>query len=146
MPLALGVVAVGSGITAGQRIALAHRLMRELDQRRARGGSACRLTSPSRGRGFTIVDRRGSQSEPAATSAARARATLPPADFAAIVLSFASSALFHLGLVARPGDRASRARRAFRSRSHSIDLLELLQAEDARQPERRRGASCSRTC
>jgi hypothetical protein len=35
MPLALGVVAVGSVITAGQRIALAHRLMRELDLRRA---------------------------------------------------------------------------------------------------------------
>jgi len=34
MPLALGVVAVGSGITAGQRIALAHRLMRELDRNR----------------------------------------------------------------------------------------------------------------
>lgn len=35
MPLALGVVAAGSVITAGQRIALAHRLMRELDLRRA---------------------------------------------------------------------------------------------------------------
>jgi phosphatidylglycerophosphate synthase len=35
MPLALGVVALGSLITAGQRIALAHRLMRELDQRPA---------------------------------------------------------------------------------------------------------------
>jgi phosphatidylglycerophosphate synthase len=34
MPLALVVVAVGSAITAGQRIALAHRLMRELDLRR----------------------------------------------------------------------------------------------------------------
>jgi CDP-diacylglycerol--glycerol-3-phosphate 3-phosphatidyltransferase len=35
MPLALGVVAVGSAITAGQRIALAHRLMGELDRRSA---------------------------------------------------------------------------------------------------------------
>ena len=34
MPLALGIVALGSVITAGQRIALAHRLMRELDLRR----------------------------------------------------------------------------------------------------------------
>jgi CDP-diacylglycerol---glycerol-3-phosphate 3-phosphatidyltransferase len=34
MPLALGVVAAGSVITAGQRIALAHRLMRELDRSR----------------------------------------------------------------------------------------------------------------
>jgi hypothetical protein len=37
MPLALGVVALGSTITAGQRIALAHRLMRELDQKREEG-------------------------------------------------------------------------------------------------------------
>jgi CDP-diacylglycerol--glycerol-3-phosphate 3-phosphatidyltransferase len=35
MPLAVGVVAVGSLITAGQRIVLAHRRMRELDLRRA---------------------------------------------------------------------------------------------------------------
>lgn len=35
MPLALAIVAVGSAITAGQRIALAHRLMHELDLRRA---------------------------------------------------------------------------------------------------------------
>jgi CDP-diacylglycerol--glycerol-3-phosphate 3-phosphatidyltransferase len=33
MPLALALVALGSCITAGQRIALAHRLMRELDLR-----------------------------------------------------------------------------------------------------------------
>jgi CDP-diacylglycerol--glycerol-3-phosphate 3-phosphatidyltransferase len=39
MPLALAVVAVGSAITAGQRIALAHRLMRELDLRRAEEAS-----------------------------------------------------------------------------------------------------------
>jgi CDP-diacylglycerol--glycerol-3-phosphate 3-phosphatidyltransferase len=35
MALALAVVAVGSTITAAQRIALAHRLMREIDVRRA---------------------------------------------------------------------------------------------------------------
>lgn len=34
MPFALAVVAAGSVITAGQRIALAHRLMRELDRSR----------------------------------------------------------------------------------------------------------------
>jgi hypothetical protein len=39
MPLALAVVAAGSAITAGQRIALAHRLMRELDLRRAEEAS-----------------------------------------------------------------------------------------------------------
>jgi CDP-diacylglycerol---glycerol-3-phosphate 3-phosphatidyltransferase len=39
MPVALGVIALGSTITAGQRIALAHRLMRELDQRREEGAA-----------------------------------------------------------------------------------------------------------
>jgi len=39
MPLALGIVAVGSAITAGQRIALAHRLMAALDSGEAREGT-----------------------------------------------------------------------------------------------------------
>ena len=41
MPIALGVVALGSIVTAGQRFVLAHRLMRELDQ--ARGEGAARV-------------------------------------------------------------------------------------------------------
>jgi len=39
MPLALGIVALGSAITAGQRIALAHRRMAALDQGRAEEGA-----------------------------------------------------------------------------------------------------------
>ncbi len=39
MPVALGVVALGSVITAGQRIALAHRRMGELDQKRKEGAA-----------------------------------------------------------------------------------------------------------
>jgi CDP-diacylglycerol--glycerol-3-phosphate 3-phosphatidyltransferase len=39
MPVALGAIALGSTITAGQRIALAHRLMRELDQKREEGAA-----------------------------------------------------------------------------------------------------------
>ncbi len=39
MPLALGVVAIGSLITAGQRVALAHRMMRELDRSREQGAA-----------------------------------------------------------------------------------------------------------
>jgi CDP-diacylglycerol--glycerol-3-phosphate 3-phosphatidyltransferase len=39
MPLALAVVAIGSVITAGQRIALAHRLMTELDRNRDQGAA-----------------------------------------------------------------------------------------------------------
>jgi CDP-diacylglycerol--glycerol-3-phosphate 3-phosphatidyltransferase len=40
MPVALGAVALGSAITAGQRIALAHRRMGELDQKRKQEGAA----------------------------------------------------------------------------------------------------------
>jgi CDP-diacylglycerol--glycerol-3-phosphate 3-phosphatidyltransferase len=39
MPLALAIVALGSAITAGQRIALAHRRMTELDASRERGAA-----------------------------------------------------------------------------------------------------------
>jgi len=82
---------------------------------------------PKPGPGFTIVDRRGSRDEPEAP-ALPASGVLPPADFAALVLSFASSALFHLGLVAdsetgQPGERNLPLAR------HSIDLLELLQVK-----------------
>jgi len=80
---------------------------------------------PKQGPGFTIVDRRGSQSEPEAPPPPE-RATLPPADFAAIVLSFASSALFHLGLVADP-ETGEPGEKSLPLAQHSIDLLELLE-------------------
>ncbi len=80
---------------------------------------------PKQGRGFTIVDRRGSQGEPE-PSPPPERTTLPPADFAAIVLSFASSALFHLGLVADP-ETGEPGEKSLPLAQHSIDLLELLQ-------------------
>jgi hypothetical protein len=77
------------------------------------------------GPGFTIVDRRGSRDEPEA-AAPPERGVLPPADFAAIALSFASSALFHLGLVADP-ESGEPGQRNLPLARHSIDLLELLQ-------------------
>lgn len=80
---------------------------------------------PEQGRGFTIVDRRGSQSESAAPPKERS-AALPQVDFAAIVLSFASSALFHLGLVPDP-ETGQPGQRSLPLAQHSIDLLELLQ-------------------
>ena len=39
MPLAIGVVAVGSTVTAGQRFALAHRRLGELDARDAQASA-----------------------------------------------------------------------------------------------------------
>lgn len=77
------------------------------------------------GPGFTIVDRRGSRDEPEAPAPPE-RSVLPPADFAAIALSFASSALFHLGLVANP-ETGEPGERNLPLARHSIDLLELLQ-------------------
>lgn len=58
----------------------------------------------SKERGFTIVDRRG---DDAAREEAPARppaeeASLPPVDFSSLLLSLATSALYHLGLVADP--------------------------------------------
>ena len=82
---------------------------------------------PEQGKGFTIVDRRGSEGEPAAGGPPE-HTTLPPADFAAIVLSFASSALFHLGLVADP-ETGEPAQKSLPLAQHSIDLLELLQTK-----------------
>ncbi len=79
------------------------------------------------GPGFTIVDRRGSQEE-AAPPPPRVRTPLPQADFAAIVLSFASSALFHLGLVANP-ETGEPGEKSLPLAQHSIDLLELLQTK-----------------
>jgi hypothetical protein len=86
---------------------------------------------PKEGPGFTIVDRRGSREEPEAPAPEPRHAAppvLPPADFAAIVLSFASSALFHLGLVEDP-ETQQPAPKNLPLAHHSIDLLELLQTK-----------------
>lgn len=77
------------------------------------------------GPGFTIVDRRGSRDEPEA-QAPPERPVIPPADFAAIALSFASSALLHLGLVANP-ETGEPGEKNLPLARHAIDLLELLQ-------------------
>jgi Domain of unknown function (DUF1844) len=79
---------------------------------------------PERGPGFTIVDRRGSQGEP--ETPPKEHGPLPQVDFAAIVLSFASSALFHLGLVPDP-ETGQPGPKSLSLAQHSIDLLELLQ-------------------
>jgi hypothetical protein len=82
---------------------------------------------PEQGPGFTIVDRRGSRDE-AEPPLPPERGVLPPADFAAIALSFASSALFHLGLVPDPASGEPGQKNLPLAR-HSIDLLELLQVK-----------------
>ncbi len=76
------------------------------------------------GPGFTIVDKRGRESEPDA--AAPATPPLPKADFAGLALSLATSALFHLGLIAEPGTEQPGEKNLPLAR-HSIDTLELLE-------------------
>jgi hypothetical protein len=77
---------------------------------------------PKAGPGFTIVDRRGSRSEeePAAVP------PLPKADFAGLALSLATSALFHLGLIADP-ESGEPGQKNLALARHSIDTLELLE-------------------
>jgi len=89
---------------------------------------------PKQGPGFTIVDRRGSRDE-AEEAPPPERAALPPADFAAIVLSFASSALFHLGLVADP-ETGEAGERNLPLAQHAIDLLVLLETKTRGNLER----------
>ena len=83
---------------------------------------------PKESRGFTIVDRRGSHGEEPAEGAAAPPPPLPPADFAALVLSLASSALLHLGLVEDP-QTGRPAEKSLPLARHAIDLLELLEAK-----------------
>jgi hypothetical protein len=77
---------------------------------------------PKAGPGFTIVDRRAGRSEEEPPAAP----PLPKADFAGLALSLATSALFHLGLVADPETGAPGQKNLALAR-HSIDTLELLE-------------------
>ena len=76
------------------------------------------------GPGFTIVDKRGREGE--TEPAAPAAPPLPKADFAGLALSLATSALFHLGLIAEP-ETGSPGQKNLPMARHSIDTLELLE-------------------
>ena len=75
-------------------------------------------------RGFTIVDKRGD--EEGAPAAEPEAPPLPPVDFRSFLISLASSALFHLGLVEDPATGEAGERNLPLAR-HGIDTLELLQ-------------------
>lgn len=82
------------------------------------------------GPGFTIIDRRGSREEestPPEHERAQARAhPLPRVDFASLVVSFATSALYHLGQVADP-ETGKPAPVDLGLAQQTIDTLEVLQ-------------------
>jgi hypothetical protein len=81
---------------------------------------------PREGRGFTIVDRRGTEAEARTEPEPVAPPPLPKADFSGLALSLATSALFHLGLVPDPETGEAGAVNLALAR-HSIDTLELLE-------------------
>ena len=84
------------------------------------------------GPGFVVVDRRGEDSEAAAEAEAPENAApegareLPKADFPTFVLSLATSAMLHLGLIPDPqtGEPGKVDRELAR---HTIDTLEMLE-------------------
>jgi hypothetical protein len=83
-----------------------------------------------RERGFTIVDRRASATEGEASGPGEPAATgLPRVDFGAFVLSLATSAFYHLGIVAHPetGQKISPPELALAR--NTIDTLELLEVK-----------------
>lgn len=76
------------------------------------------------GPGFTIVDKRGREGE--TEPVAPAAPPLPKADFAGLALSLATSALYHLGLIAEP-ETGKPGQKNLPMARHSIDTLELLE-------------------
>ncbi len=88
-------------------------------------------------RGFTIVDRRGREAEepepapepagaPTPPPHAASAEPSPPVDFGGLVLSLATSALYHLGQVADPETGRRAAPNPHLARQ-TIDTLELLE-------------------
>ncbi len=80
-------------------------------------------------KGFTIIDRRGEKSdepEAPAEEAAAGPADLPGVDFASFCLSLATSALYHLGMVADP-ESGEQGEKNLPVARHTIDTLALLQ-------------------
>ena len=84
-------------------------------------------------RGFTIVDKRGSEGEeePSAPEAAGRPVPPPPAelpkvDFASFLISLATSALYHMGQVADP-QTGQPAKPDLPLARQTVDTLELLE-------------------
>jgi hypothetical protein len=93
------------------------------------------------GRGFTIVDRRGSRGEEAAGEPEATpgdagapedsgdRASLPRIDFASFALSLGTSALYHMGLVGDPETGRPVAEANLALARQTIDTLEMLETK-----------------
>ena len=92
-------------------------------------------------RGFTIIDRRGSKGEEAASEpeatpgdagdpdTSADGAPLPRIDFASFALSLGTSALYHMGLVGDPETGKPVAETKLALARQTIDTLEMLEAK-----------------
>ena len=78
----------------------------------------------TQGPGFTIVDKR--DEDGGAADAEQAAQPLPPVDFPGFLISLATSALYHLGLVPDPTTGEIGPKNTALAR-HTIDTIELLQ-------------------
>jgi hypothetical protein len=74
-------------------------------------------------RGFTVVDRRGGQEEEASPP------PRPAVDFSSLCLSLATSALYHLGVVAHPETGEKIPEPELPAAQQTIDTLEMLEAK-----------------
>ena len=95
------------------------------------------MSTENEERGFTIVDRRGAgreehteQTAPASPppEGKAAAGSLPEVDFPSFLLSLATSALYHLGLVADP-QTGEKAERNLPLARQTIDTLALLETK-----------------
>jgi hypothetical protein len=86
------------------------------------------VTSEQRGeRGFIVVDKRGGGAEEAGPAKpAEAPRQLPKPDFAALAISLAHSALYHLGLVPDP-QTGQKGQRDLALARQTIDTVEMLE-------------------
>jgi len=84
----------------------------------------------AKGPGFTIVDKRGRDEEPAAeepvASERPSQRVLPDVDFGTFVISLATSALYHMGMVPDP-ETGKPATPNLPVARQTIDTVEMLQ-------------------
>ena len=84
----------------------------------------------TKGPGFTVVDKRGADEEPAAEEQAAperpSQRSLPEVDFGTFVISLGTSALYHMGMVPDP-ETGKPAEPNLPVARQTIDTVEMLQ-------------------
>jgi len=76
-------------------------------------------------RGFVVVDKRGREKEPEPREPEPREPELPPPDFASLLISLGTSALFHLGQAADP-ETGQQSEPNLPLARQTIDLVEML--------------------